>query len=277
MGPDLSLAHIPLALEPDSLMTEPPISSRISFAARYAVRHLGLSAIVAVLSAAAVFGLMYPAPYRALLGVASIFLLVLVVDLVCGPLLTLILASPKKSRRERWLDFGVIGVIQLAALIYGLHSVWVARPVVLAFEVDRLVVVTASEIDTADLPKAPQGMRSLPVIGAMQVGVRRPVSSDEMLDSLDKEMAGLSPAMRPGWWTSWEQQSAAIKARAKPLTELIDRRPQDAQTLHDAAKAAGAEPASLLYLPLTSSKTKEWVALLDAQMAIVGWASVDGF
>jgi len=238
---------------------------------------LVLSAIVAALSAGAVFGLMYPSPYRALLGVASIFLLVLVVDLVCGPMLTLILADPEKSRRERWLDFGLIGMIQLVALIYGLHSVWAARPVVLAFEVDRLVVVTANEIDVGELPKAPPGMRTLPTIGAMQVGVRYPLNSDEMLDSLDKEMTGLSPAMRPGWWTPWEQQITAMNARAKPLTELIARRPQDAQTLRDAAKAAEAEPNNLRYLPLTSNRSKEWVALLDSQMTMVGWAPVDGF
>ncbi|WP_186764631.1 hypothetical protein [Comamonas flocculans] len=54
--------------------------------------------------------------------------------------------------------------------------------------------------------------------------------------------------MRASWWTPWEAQSAAIKARAKPLPELIARRLQDAQTLHDAAQSAGAEPANLLYL-----------------------------
>ena len=83
--------------------------SRLQFATRYALRHLGISVAVALLSAALVFGLLYPAPYRAMLGVGPIFGLVLAVDVVCGPLLTLILASPRKSRRERWLDFSLIG------------------------------------------------------------------------------------------------------------------------------------------------------------------------
>ena len=51
-----------------------------------------------------------------------------------------------------------------------------------------------------------------------------------------------------------------------------------AQTVLDAAIAATGHPAAALrYLPLTSSKTREWVALLDAQMRIVGYAPVDGF
>lgn len=258
-------------------MTERLATSRIRFATRYALRHLGLSAVVAALSAAAVFGLLYPAPYRALLGVGAIFLLVLAVDVVCGPLLTLILASPSKSRRERWLDFGLIGLIQLAALAYGLHSVWAARPVVLAFEVDRLVVVTANEIDPAQLAQAPEGLRRLPWWGVRQLGTRRSANNQEMREGLERGLAGISPAMQPLWWLPRDEQLAAMKARARPLADLIIHSPQDAQTLRDAAHAAGADPASLLYLPLTSSKSKEWVALLDAQMNMVGWAPVDGF
>ena len=39
----------------------------------------------------------------------------------------------------------------------------------------------------------------------------------------------------------------------------------------------GHAAAELSYLPLVSSKTLDWVALLDAQMNMVGWAPVDGF
>ena len=255
-----------------------PHQGRFRFAAHYALRHLGVCLVVALLSAALVFGLLYPAPYRAMLGVGPIFLLVLAVDVVCGPLLTLILASPRKSRRERWLDFGLIGLIQALALAYGLHSVWVARPAVLAFEVDRLVVVTANEVDVADLPNAPPTLRRLPWWGVQQVGTRRAASSAEMLESVERGLAGWSPATQPGWWLPWDAARADLKARAKPLPELIARRPPDAQALlRAAAQAAGADPAHLLYLPLTSSTTKDWVALLDADLRLLGHVAVDGF
>lgn len=44
-----------------------------------------------------------------------------------------------------------------------------------------------------------------------------------------------------------------------------------------AAQASGHRVKDLSYLPLTSSKTREWVALLDAEMNMVGFAPVDGF
>lgn len=212
-----------------------------------------------------------------MLGVESIFLLLLAVDVVCGPLLTLILTSPRKSQRERWLDFSLIGLIQLLALVYGLHAVWVARPVVLAFEADRLVVATANEVDVADLPNASQGLGSLPAFGIIKVGTRRAANAAEMMQSVNLGLAGISPAMRPSWWTPWDDQLPAMKARAKPLPELIARHPQAAQTLRDAASSSGIDPARLFYLPLTSSKVKEWVALLDGDMKLVGYAPVDGF
>ena len=152
-------------------------SSRFRFAARYALRHLLLSLGMALASAAVVFGLWYPSPYRQLLDVHHIFVLVLAVDVVCGPLLTLVLASPKKSRRERWLDFSLVGAIQLAALAYGMHSVWAARPVALVFEVDRLVVVTANELQSDALAKAPPGLQHLPWAGVLKrARARRPAT-----------------------------------------------------------------------------------------------------
>lgn len=254
-----------------------PHEGRFRFATRYAGYHLALSLAIALLAAGVVFGLLYPAPYRDMLGVGSIFLLVLAVDVVCGPLLTLILASPKKSQRERWLDFSLIGLIQLTALVYGLHSVWVARPVALVFEVDRLVVVTANEVDPAELGKAPDGLRHLPLWGVLQAGTRQATNGAEMMESVERSLAGVSPAMQPGWWAPWEQAHPGMVARAKPVTELLARRPLQATVLQAAIRASGLPAADLRYLPLVSSKTLDWVALLDTQLNIVGWAPVDGF
>lgn len=253
------------------------IKSRLLYARWFASRHLLVSAAVAALSAGLVFGFWYPAPFRSLLEVGAIFLLVLTVDVVCGPLLTLILCTPSKSVRERLLDFVIIGAIQLTALGYGLHSVWVARPVVMAFESDRIIVVTANEIDAEQLGNAPEGLRRLPFFGVMQVGTRRAANSDEFFQSINMSAAGVSPAMRPGWWVSWAQARPAMAERAKPVAELMGRRLQDVAKLEAAIRACGVPQAELRYLPLTSSKTKDWVALLDSEMKIVGWAPVDGF
>lgn len=251
--------------------------ARFAFATLYAARHLLISLLIALASSGVVFGLWYPAPYRQLLNVGHIYLLVLAVDVVCGPLLTLALASPKKSRRERWVDLSLIAIIQLAALAYGLHSVWVARPVALVFEVDRLVVVTANEVQPGGLARAAPGFRHLPWAGQLKAGTRKPVNNDEFMRTVELGLAGISLAQQPDWWLPWNDALPTLRQRAKPLPELIARKPQAAQALQAAAHEARHAVADLSYLPLVSSKTLDWVALLDANMNMVGWAPVDGF
>lgn len=250
---------------------------RFAFASRYASRHLLVSLLVALASTAAV-GVWYAPPWRQMQQIGNIYLLVLAVDVVCGPLLTLILASPLKSRRECWLDLSLVGLIQLLALAYGMHSVWAARPVALVFEVDRMVLVTANEIEPEALTLAPPGVQQLSWSGKLlKVGTRKPKDETEMISSLDQSLAGISAAQRPSWWLPWSATRTAMRERAKPLSELISRRPEDAHTLYAAAQRSGRAVESLVYLPLVSSKTLEWVALLDADLEMVGYAPVDGF
>jgi len=165
--------------------------SRWRFAVKSASLHLLVSLVLAGLAALLVFEVWYPFPYAELTGGLDLYKLVVSVDIVCGPLLTLILASPKKKMRERVVDYSLIGAIQLAALIYGLYSVSLARPVAAAFERDRINIVTAAEIDEADLAKAKDGFKTLPWFGIERVGVREAVNVEEANESLSLSLTGI--------------------------------------------------------------------------------------
>ena len=67
---------------------------RFQAALKAALVHLSGSLLVAVMAASLVFGLWYPYPYRELSGGRDLFFLVVAVDVVCGPLLTLVLFNP---------------------------------------------------------------------------------------------------------------------------------------------------------------------------------------
>ena len=253
------------------------LESRFRFALRWSLSHLVISAAVAALAAGVVFGLWYPAPWQQMLGIAGIFGVVVVADVVCGPLLTLVLASPRKSRRERWVDLSLVALVQLMALAYGLHSVFEARPVALAFETDRLLVVTANEVQLEQLADAPAGFRTLPFAGLLRVGVRKARSREEYLASFESSLQGVSPGMRPGWWLPLDAVVPELLAKARPIDDLMKARPNDARTLEDAVLATRLPQGQLRFLPLTSSKSQDWVALLTAQGEMVGYAQVDGF
>lgn len=252
-------------------------SSRLRFAFRWSVGHLLVTIVVALLSAAVVFCIWYPAPWRQMLGVQSIFLLVVAVDVVCGPLLTLVLANPLKSRRERMLDVSLVALIQLGALAYGLVAVFSARPVMLVFDVDRFVVVTANEVEVEKLPDAMAGLQKLPWFRVRTVGLRQAQSTEEYLLSLEQSLQGLTQPMRPDWWRPIEEVRPDIQKKSKNLSELVAQRPDQRDLLQAAAMATGLSMEILRYLPLTSSKRFDWVVLLDNSGDIVGYAQVDGF
>lgn len=253
------------------------LRTRFRFASQWSLAHLAVSLAVAAAAAGVVFGLWYPTPWQHILGVAGIFGVVVAVDVVCGPMLTLVLASPSKSRRERWVDLTLVALVQVAALAYGIHAVFEARPVALAFETDRLVVVTANEVQREQLAAAPDGYRSLPFSGLLRVGLRKARNNDEHLQSLQLSLLGVSPSMRPDWWLPFDAVSAQLMHRARPIKNLIKMRSKDTRALEEAVLATRVPEDQLRFLPLTSSKSLDWIALLNTEGEIVGYANVDGF
>lgn len=105
--------------------------------------HLFLSFIIALLAVGLVFWLWYPSPLDKALGVGNIFLLLLCIDVVIGPLLTLVVA--KQGKKTLMMDLLTIGVIQLLALTYGLYIVAQGRPVWMVYDSGRFEVVQAYE------------------------------------------------------------------------------------------------------------------------------------
>jgi len=253
-------------------------SSRARFAARFFFGHLGVSLIFSACLLGLILGVWFPYPYREISGGTHLFLIVIGVDVVCGPALTAVLVSPKKSKRELIADLSLVIVIQLVALGYGLYSVAEARPVVLAFEVDRMVAVTASQIDSKELAEAPLNLQSLSWTGPRLIGVRDPINNTEMMNALDHSLQGVEPSARPGWWQDFSKSIPEAKKRAKNPSELMAARPpRDQAILAEAIRATGKPIEQLYYLPLTSKKTLDWVVLFTSSMNVVGYAPVDGF
>ena len=117
--------------------------TRIRFAAKAALLHLGLSLLAAAGVAWLVFGIWYPSPFHEVTGGRTLFLILMAVDVVCGPVLTFVLYNPSKSRAKWRLDVCLIVFTQLGALAYGLGQVASARPLFVALEGDRFRIVQA--------------------------------------------------------------------------------------------------------------------------------------
>ena len=253
------------------------MQQRLRAATRAAALHLVGSVAVAVLAAALVFGFWFPYPYRDLAGGRELFLLIIAVDVICGPLLTMVLYNPAKPRAELCRDLGLVVLIQLAALGYGLHVVWQARPLYLVQEVDRFKVLSMPDLDMAEVRKLPIPMQVNWVKGPITVAIRAPKDAEEQQKVLlESVQGGRDYAERPEFYLPYEG-AAALKAlqRAKPLAAFLDKQPSQRSAAAELAASKGLDMAQLVYLPVVGRQ--DWVAVLDAQAQIQGFLKGDGF
>ena len=239
--------------------------------------HLGISLCVAVFAAALVFGLWYPYPYVEISGGRELFFLVVAVDVIMGPLITLAIFNRAKPRRELLIDFTVVGLLQLAALGYGLWTVFAARPVHLVFEYSRMTVVHAIDVDADLLAKAPTSLQKLPVTGPTVIALRPFKNPAEQFDATMAAFEGFPLAARSDLWQAYEPVRADVLKEAKPVAELRARFSNQAAQIDRAIAATGKPVTDLRYLPLLSRKTA-WTVLLDTTTAEpLGYLPLDSF
>ena len=252
-------------------------SLRIRAATRAALIHLFCSLGVALLAACIVFGLWYPFPYRELSGGRELFLLVVAVDVVCGPLLTMVLFNPAKPRAELWRDLGLVALIQLGALGYGLHTVWQARPLFLVQEIDRFKVIAAPDVLDASVAALPTALRPRWTSGPMTVAIREPKDAEERKKVLfESVQGGRDFAERPEFYLPYEG-TAALKSlqRAKPLAVFLQKHPAQENAAKALAAEKRADMAQWLYLPVVARQ--DWIAVLNKEGQIQGFLKGDGF
>ena len=243
--------------------------------ARAAGLHLLISAAVAAVAAALVFGLWYPGIYRLASGGRDLFLLVTSVDVILGPLLTFAVFNLAKGWKHLRRDLAVIGVIQAAALVYGLHTVYVVRPVAMAFEVDRFRVIAAADVHLPELPKAPPEYRTLPLAGPWLLGTRKPAPGAEHNDAIDMGLQGIDRANRPLFWQPYADSIEDVLAKSRPVSVLLAYYPARVAEFRGGLAEMKADEATARFLPLAARG--DWVIVLDAKGRVLGHLRADGF
>jgi hypothetical protein len=242
-----------------------------------AAAHFALSVVVSALAAALVFGLWYPSPYRDISGGRELFFIIVAVDVVLGPLLTLAVFNRTKTFKSLQRDLLIIVLLQLAALGYGLWTVFIARPVHMVFEYDRFRVVHAIEVEETLLSKAPPTLRSLPMTGPTLLALRPFKDGQEQGDFTMAALNGVSLASRPELWQDYASARTDVLAAAKPVRLLKTRFTAQATAIDAAIAQTGRTEAALKFLPLVGRKSF-WTVLLDAQSAQpLAYLPIDSF
>jgi hypothetical protein len=228
--------------------------------------HLLLSGLVAIGSIILVFFVWYPMPLHQAVGVTDIFLLLLSVDIVIGPLLTLVVYKPDKPSLK--FDLAVIALLQLCALSYGLYTVFQGRPAFVVFCKDRFEIARASDLDVASMQKALQSQNASAVSGwgkprwVGAVAASDPERNQEIMFSA--VMGGPDWSLLPELFVPLAQVNSQIMQKAKPLQSL--------RQLHSKEEGIDSQldwqNDQLKWLPLRG-KVKDMAVLVDANTAKV--------
>jgi hypothetical protein len=221
--------------------------------------HLAVTASVAILIGALLFGLWYPPPFFGACGADRLMVLMLAVALVLGPLLTLIVF--KAGKWGMTFDLVAIACVQLLALGYGLEVTARSRPVFLVGAVDRYVVVASDMVTDADLAKGPQpDFRSRSWTGMRLAGARIP---DEQARErlVEAAMAGRDIQNFPEYYVPYPAVATVLAARAKPL-DALRARPGAASLIDGWLAASHRDPGSVAWLPLVA-RAHDLSMLLD--------------
>lgn len=182
--------------------------------------HLLLSALIAITIILAAILVWYPSDLINVTGAKKIFLMVIGIDVCIGPILTLVVFNKKKKELSR--DLAIIFAIQICALVYGMYTVTVARPVYIVFAVDRFELVQANDINKKSLKKVSiDKFKTLPLFKPQWVTALLPDDDEERNDILfnaidtDADLAQL-----PQYYHDYSKSVDEIIKRAKPLNEL---------------------------------------------------------
>jgi hypothetical protein len=182
-----------------------------------------------------------------LTGVVHVLIIVAVVDLALGPTLTLIVANPKKSRRELTRDIGIIVAVQIAALVYGSATLWHGRPLYYTFSSDWLEMVQASDLEPAEIARAKRENPSLAPYWYSRprwIWAPLPDNPDEVAKIVHSAVLGNGQDVidMPRYFKAWDEALPLLRKALSPVTDIKYLSKKDKPILKERIAGLGLDP-----------------------------------
>lgn len=236
--------------------------------------HLGISLVIAALVGCLIYFVWYPHPYFQVAGGSTLMLLIMGVDIVIGPLLTLVVY--KAGKKGLRFDLTCIAVLQAGAFFYGFWVIAQARPVFIVAAIDRFIPVYANDLDDEDLAKAkwPEfAARSW--TGPKLVGAVMPTDPKEKDKLTFSGIAGKDLEKFPQYYVPYPNVADAMLTKAKPLTGLAAKSPSNKAAVDQYLSANALSISQLAFLPLHGRAEEYSMILSTASKQPLGVVGAD--
>jgi hypothetical protein len=237
---------------------------------KFRFKAFGLHLLASSVVLSSILGLLYFGWYRwpgwYLTDVARVVIVLVGVDIVLGPLLTLIIARSGKPRRELIRDIAMIVTVQLCALGYGTVSLWNGRPLYYAYSETVLQLVQAYDIDAEE---SALGLKQNPGFAPHWYSLPRwiwaplPEDKGEAAKIVQSTAVGGDDVISmPRYFKPWDQGLPTLRTRLKKVDEVAYFAPRDKKTLKERMAAAGLAVDQPNSMPLTG-RSRPMLAVFD--------------
>ena len=187
---------------------------------KFFIKHLCISLIVALLVLTGIFTVWYPAPLAKATGVTHIVLLMIAIDVIVGPILSLIVYKANKKTLK--FDLLVIILLQISALSYGIYSLAEGRPVWMAFNGNRFELIRNNELLDVSVDNRVDSEYYHPsLLGPRYVAVKIAEDQLEREKNMFEELqGGISLAQRPERYVAIAEANGRIIETAEGVSDL---------------------------------------------------------
>lgn len=194
--------------------------------------------------------------------------IVVLVDLIIGPTLTLVIANPAKPRRELKRDLGIIVSVQLIALIYGTAALWQGRPLYYTFSANRLEIVRSSDIESDEVARAQKENPSLAphwYSTPRWIWAPLPDNPDEAAKIATGTVFGGKDVIDlPHYFKPWNQGLPKLREQLLPVDQIKYLSKAEKQSLRPRITALGLAPDDRNALIMWGG-SRRLVAAIDPQ------------
>lgn len=233
--------------------------------------HLSISLVLVGIALALMLLQWFPPPLFGTDGGGIGLKLLILVDLVLGPVLTFLVFNPAKGKRQLTFDLSVIAVFQLAAFGYGLWNIHGVRVQTLAFHEGQFYSVTASRYAGQDIPA--NGWQGLGSGAPYVVNTREPETGDEGAGvAAYGFMSAIEPYELHFLYEPFAKTAASLAAAGYTLAELDTAQPALAATARQWLVRKGLEDKSPRFYPVTGFYDRAVLAFDEQGQCLGGFA-----
>lgn len=236
--------------------------------------HLVASAAAFAVLVGVFVKLWYPMPYFVADGGWQGLRLVAGVDLVLGPLLTLVIYNGAKSRAALTFDYTVIGALQALALGLGIFVSYTQRTVLVVFadgafysanadaaaqigEAARAVIKASSTTPALALVRLPDDARARQRLRAEALSTGRPLyARGDLLEPFGSSAFG------------------PVRERASDVAAFVREKPEERRKLETFVAKSGKRPEAFVFVPLQCRYATLALAFDRATGEPEGWLSI---